>query len=217
MKRLLYLGITVILALSFAGCGDGDSRSIFIAEILSDQPADGDIAFDPVLDSYTITNGPRTLFFGIDDGDPNLPEFRAFLDFPLDGSTGEDVLPIDAQILSASLEVFIDKVSFARTVPTLLDLVQFPVSGLTVADYDSAPLQFFDGSDATLSFNFFSSDEGFFVTIDVTSLMRVVQRLGLPDFQLRFLLDFVTDVGLVGIEDRPNVAMTAPLLRVRFR
>ena len=55
---------------------------VFVAEIISDQPTDGDIAFDPVLQSYTITQGPDTVFFGIDDSDPNLPEYRAFLDFP---------------------------------------------------------------------------------------------------------------------------------------
>ena len=217
MKRLLYLGIMVVIALSFAGCGDGDSRDIFVAQILSDQPVDGDIAFDPVSISFTITNGPNTIFFGIDDDDPNLPEFRAFLDFPLDGSTNEDVVPIDDEILSATIEVFINEVSFAGIIPTLLDLVQYPISGLTPADFNSSPLQFPNGSDASISFDFFSSDRGFFVLIDVTPLMREVQRRGLSDFQVRFLLDFVSDIGIVGIEDRPNVALTAPLLTVRFR
>jgi len=217
IRRLLYLGITAVLALSLMGCGDGDSRNIFIAEILSDQLADGDIAHDPVLDSFTITNGPNTIFFGIDEMNRNLPEFRAFLDFPLDGSTNEDVVPLNAEILEATLEVFIDEVSFAGTIPTLLDLVLFSITGLTPADFDSSPLQFPNGSDATLSFNFFSSDEGFFVLIDVTSLMQQTQRLGLSDFQVRFLLDFNSDSGIVGIQDRPNIAMTAPLLTVTFR
>jgi len=217
MKRLLYLGIMVVIALSFAGCGDGDSRDIFVAQILSDQPVDGDIAFDPVFNSFTITNGPNTIFFGIDDDDPNLPEFRAFLDFPLDGSTNEDVVPVNAEILSATIEVFINEVSFAGIIPTLLDLVQYPISGLTPADFNASPLQFPNGSDASISFDFFSSDRGFFVLIDVTPLMREVQRRGLSDFQVRFLLDFVSDIGIVGIEDRPNVALTAPLLTVRFR
>ncbi len=217
MKRLLYLGITMILALSFTGCGDGHSRRTFVAEIFSDHAADGDIAFDPVLDTFTFSNGEGTIFFGIDEDDPNLPEFRAFLDFPLDGSTNGDVVPINAEILSATLEVFIDEVSFAGTIPTLLDLVIFPVNGLTEFDFDSAPLLFPNGSDATISFNFFSSDRGFFVTVDVTSLMREAQRRALSDFQVRFLLDFDADIGIVGIQDRLNVALTAPLLTVRFR
>jgi hypothetical protein len=216
MKRLFYLGMLVFLALYLTGCGDDDSHSIFFAEILSDQPADGDIAFDPVTDIFTITNGPDTLFYGIDERNPNLSEFRAFLDFPLDGSTGGDVVPINAEILSATLEIFIDEVSFAGTVPTLLELVQYPLTGLTPADYDSFPLQFPDGSDASLTFDLFSSDEGDFVLIDITPLMRRAQRLGLSDLQLRFLLDFGFDIGIVGIEDRPRIAVTAPLLTVRY-
>jgi hypothetical protein len=216
MKRLLYIGITAILALSLSGCGSADSLDIFIAQIFSDQQADGDIAFDPVLDSYTITNAPNTIFFGIDDADPNLPEFRAFLDFPLDGSNNGDAVPLNAFIESATLEVFIDEVSFALTVPALLDLVQFSIAGLTPADFDSSPVQFSDGTDATLNFDIFSSDLGNFVLIDVTPLMRETQRLGLPDFQVRFLLDFAANAGLVGIEDRPNITLTAPILTVEY-
>ncbi|MEF9426916.1 MAG: hypothetical protein L0956_07010 [Candidatus Mariimomonas ferrooxydans] len=217
MKRLLYAGIAAILALSLYGCGSADSRDVFVARIFSDQLADGDIAFDPVLNSYTVTNGPNTIFFGIDDADPNFPEFRAFMDFPLDGSNGGDAIPLNADIRSATLEVFIDEVSFALTVPALLDLVEFSIAGLTPADFDSSPLRFPDGTDATLNFDLFSSDQGNFVLIDVTPLMRETQRLGLSDFQVRFLLDFVTNVGLVGIEDRPNITMTAPLLTVEYR
>jgi hypothetical protein len=219
IRKLLYFGITAILALYITGCGGGggDSRRTFVAEILSDQSVDGDIAFDNVRNRYFITNSPDSLLFGIDEETLNFPEFRAFLDFPLDGSTNGDVVPIDAEILSATLEVFIDEVSFAGTVPTLLDLVQFPINGLTSADFNSSPLLFPNGSDATLSFNFFSSDRGFFVTIDVTSLMREAQRRGLPDFQVRFLLDFTSDIGIVGIQDIPDVSLTAPLLTVRFR
>jgi hypothetical protein len=215
MKRLLYVGIAMILALSFIGCGEG--RDIYIAGILSDQLADGDIAFDPVQDLYTIVNGPDTLFFGIDEADRNLPEYRAFLDFPLDGTTDGDVVPADAEILRATLEVFIAEVSFAATIPTLLELVTFPIDGLTSADFDSFPLRFPNGRDASISFNLFSRDQGDFLLIDVTSLMREAQRRRLSDFQVRFMLDFDSDIGLVGIEDRPRVAVTAPLLTVRFR
>ncbi len=127
MKRLLYIAIMLILALSLSGCGSsGNSGDIFVAEILSDQLVDGDIAFNGV--SYTIANAPDTLFFGIDDADFNLPEYRAFLDFPLDGSSGGDVLPLDAEIVSATLEVFVDEVSFAGRFPHfwILSLIQLP-------------------------------------------------------------------------------------------
>jgi hypothetical protein len=153
------------------------------ARILSDQPTDGDIAFDPVLGSFTITQGPDTLLFGIDTADPNQPEYRAFLDFPLDGSTGEPVIPLDATILSATLTIFVNFVDFATTVPVLLDLVQYSViAGLAPGDFDSLPL-------AVRTFDIFNSDAGRDVAIDVTSLMTVAQFRGLTDFQVRFLLD----------------------------
>ena len=212
MRRLLHFGVAAILALAFSGCGGGggDSRTIFVAEIVSDQPADGDIAFDPVLRSFTITNGLDTLFFGIDDNDPNFPEYRAFLDFPLDGSTGQDVVPANAAIVSATLKVFLNEVSFATVVPTLIDLVPYPVSGLRPQDFNSPPLVF-------RRLDFFRSDQGNFVAIDVTPLMQEAQRLGLSDFQVRFLLDFsVSDIGFVGIEDLPQVTITAPLLTVEY-
>ena len=63
---------------------------------------------------------------------------------------------------------------------------------------------------------FFASDLGTIVSIDVTPLMREAQRLGLTDFQVRFVLDFVTNVGFVGIEDLPSVFATAPLLTVNY-
>lgn len=214
MKKFLALGVMAVSMLFVAACGGGGGGAapppIFVAQIFSDQAADGDIAFDPVLQTFTITNGPATLFFGIDDLDPNLPEYRAFLDFPLDGSTGGDVVPANAVIVSATLELFLSEVSFANVVPTLLDLVPFPVSGLAPFDFDSAPFLF-------LGLDFFRLDQGNFVTIDVTPLMQEAQRLRLSDLQLRFVLDFaLSSFGFVGIEDRPSVTITAPLLTVEY-
>jgi hypothetical protein len=212
MKKLLKLVVLAVLMLSIAACGGGGGGgpAVFVAQIVSDQLADGDIAFDTVLQTFTITNGPDTLFFGIDDLDFNVPEFRAFLDFPLDGSTGDDVVPAAATILSATLEVFINEVSFAPIVPTLLDLVIYPPAGLRVEDFDSPPL-------LSQPLDILASDQGAIVSIDVTPLMREAQRLGLTDFQVRFLLDFsVSDIGFIGIEDLPTVTTTAPLLTVRY-
>jgi hypothetical protein len=152
-----------------------------VASILSDQPTDGDIAFDPVLGSFTIAQGPDTLLFGIDSADSNQLEYRAFLDFPLDGSTGGPVIPLNATILSATLIIFVNFVDFAPTVPVLLGLVQYSVAGLTPGDYASAPL-------AVRAFDIFSSDAGFDVSIGVTSLMTEAQLRGLTDFQVRFVL-----------------------------
>jgi hypothetical protein len=214
MKKPYFLGLLAIVLLLLAGCGGGgggggDARPVHVAYIFSSQPTDGDIAFDAVSQVYTITNGPHTLFFGIDDLDPNFPEFRAFLDFPLDGSTGAEVVPADASIVSATLEVFVTEVSFAPLVPTLIDLVPYPISGLRVEDFDAPPLQ-------TLQINLFPSDQGAIVAIDVTLLMQEAQSLGLSDLQLRFVLDLATDIGFVGLDDQPTVSLTAPQLIVEY-
>lgn len=215
MNKFIRLGVIAVIMFSITACGrGGDSDvnypTIFVAQILSNQPADGDISFDPVLQRFTITNGPETLFFGIDDLNPHLPEYRAFLDFPLDGSTGGDVVPADAVIVSATLELFIDEVSFATVVPGLLDLVSYPFSGLRAHDFDSSPFAF-------ERLNFYRSDQGNFVAIDVTWLMQMAQRLRLSSFQVRFLLDLaVSDIGFVGLEDLPRVAITAPRLTVEY-
>lgn len=214
MKNLKCLGLLTLLFLLLAGCSSGGGSAdapppLFAADIYSDQPSDGDIAFDAVRQVYTISNGPPTLFYGIDSLDPNLPEYRAFLDFPLDGSTGAAVVPGSANIVSATLEVFVNEVSFAPQVPTLIDLVSYPLSGLRVEDFSSPPL-------GTQKVDFFPSDQGAFVAIDVTRLMWEAQRLGLSDLQLRFVLDLAVDRGLVGLDDRPTVSLTAPRLKVTY-
>jgi hypothetical protein len=211
MKKFLRLCVIAVVMIFIAACGAGeDSRTIFVAQIFSDQTVGGDIAFDPARKTFTITNGPETLFFGIDDLNPNLPEYRAFIDFPLDGSNGGGIVPANAVIVSATLELFIKEVSFATVVPTLLDLVQYPFSGLMPQDFNSHPL-------AVRRLDFFRSDQGKPVAIDVTPLMREAQRLGLSDFQVRFLLDFsVSDIGFVGIEDLRSIIITAPLLTVEY-
>jgi hypothetical protein len=153
-------------------------------KILSELASDGDIAFDPVLSSYTVTAGPSSVLFGIDSLDIDLPEFRAFLTFPLDGVTGQPVVPGDASIVSADVEVFVDRLDFASSVPTFLDLVQYPSGNLAAVDFNAVPL-------ATRPvFDLFASDAGGFVQIEVTSLMQEAQATpGLVDFQLRFSRD----------------------------
>ncbi len=154
----------------------------FEVRILSDQPLDGDIAFDPVRNSFTITRAPNTLLFGIDSAAPNQPEYRAFLDFPLDGSGGDPAIPLAASIVSATLTIFVSSVEFASSVPVLLDLVEYSVTaGLVPGDFFSAPL-------AVSTFNLLRSDTGRDVPITVTTLMQTAQSLALPDLQLRLLL-----------------------------
>lgn len=149
------------------------------AVIYGYQPSSGDVAYDPFRDVFTATAGPDVLFFGFDASDPNRSEFRAFLDFPLNGSTGQDVVPSGADVVSATLRVTVTEVSFASVVPSFVDLVEYPLSGPTAAQFDSAPLAF-------RTLDIFDTDAGATLYVEVTSLMREAQRLDLSDFQARF-------------------------------
>jgi len=207
MRKRWILGVVGVLALLAAGCGGDDGPTTVFIQTLSAQGVDGDIGLTPG-GTYLISqaNITQNVLFGLDsDG----TEFRAFLDFPLDGSNGGGAVPLGATIVSADIEIFVNNVGFASTVPTLLELVPFPVTGLRPADYNSVPLL------TRSPFNLFGSDVGNFVRIDVTSLMVEAQRQGFSNLQLRFLLDFVPGAaGLVELDDGP--AATAPLLTVQY-
>jgi len=207
MRKLGILGLFGVLALVLAGCGGGDGHRTVVIQSVSDRPVDGDIGFTaPGTFSISQADATGNVLYGLDSGGT---EFRAFLDFPLDGSTG-GVVPLDAVIVSADIEVLVNNVSFASSVPTLLDLVPFPITGLTSADFDSTPL-------LTRSlFNIDTLDINNFVRIDVTSLMVEAQRLGMSNLQLRFLLDPIAVSGLVELDDS-SVVGNAPLLTVEFR
>jgi|MudIll2142460700_1097286.scaffolds.fasta_scaffold106306_2 hypothetical protein len=167
--------LTVEYALPF-------SPATITVDIYSDYLSDGDIANDPYL-GFIVTRWPDTrgtIFFGVDSGIPNIPFYRSFLDFPLDGSTGWPVIPLDASIVSATLDLFVNSVSFADTIPADIDLVFFsPATGLTPDLYYQVPY-------ASRPVDFFSSDQSQFVPIDVTSLMAEAQYRGFSDFQVRF-------------------------------
>lgn len=208
MRKIGILGLVGILALVLSGCGGGDDHHTVVIRSLSDQPVDGDIGFtSPGTFLISQADVARNVLYGIDSGGT---EYRAFLDFPLDGSTGGGVVPLGAVIVSADIEVFVDNVSISPTVPTRLDLVTFPITGLTSGDFNSTP-------QLTRSpFNILSSDIKHSVRIDVTSLMAEAQRRGDSNLQLRFLLDLVPGAsGLVQLDD--GAADTAPLLTVEFR
>ena len=205
MRKIGILGLVGVLALALAGCGGGDDHNPVIHS-LSDQPADGDIGFT-ASSTFLISqaNDTGNVRYGVDSGGT---EFRAFLDFPLDGSTGGGVLPLNAVIVSADIEVFVNNVSFSSSVPTLLDLVPFSIAGLTIPDFDSAPLL------TRTPFDIRTSDINNFVRIDVTSLMAEAQRQGMSNLQLRFLPEFLA-AGLVELDD--STQGRAPLLTVEFR
>lgn len=205
MRKIGILWLVGVLALVLAGCGGGDGPRTVVIQSLSDQPADGDIGFT-LSSTYLISqaNVAKDVRYGVDSGGT---EYRAFLDFPLDGFTGGGVVPLGASIVSADIEIFVNNVSFSP-VPTLLDLVPFSVAGLTVADYNSTPFL------TRTPFNILSSDIGHFVRIDVTSLMAEAQHRGMRDLQVRFLLDLAATSGFVIIDD--GVAGREPLLTVEY-
>lgn len=224
MRRLLSLGVAAILAIALSACGGGGNRNAITgpgfvgiddsttdtaplltvnfvdalgrgtAIIYSDPLSDGDIAFDPVNGIFTITTGPATLFFGVDSSDGNLPEYKAFMTFPLDGVTGDDILPLGADIESATVELFITEVSFADTVPTFLDLIQYEFQNLgqnPALDFNAPPIDY-------RTLDFYSKDLGIFVLIDITPLVQTAQDLALLDFQIR--LSFAGGVPTAGVQ-----------------
>jgi hypothetical protein len=207
----------VIISLSLTGCGGHDHGTpSYTTQILSDPTSDGDIARDPDTGFYLITQGMtpsvQSVFAGIDPA--TFVEYRAFLDFPLSGVGG---VPGDAVIVSATLDIYIDNIflqSSTDTIPIRIDLVSFPPFPLVQGDFGSAAL-----ASATIAPPISLADGGNHVLVDVTSLMREAQRLGLPDFQVRILEDLVASPpGLIEINDTTgsNRGALAPLLQVTY-
>ena len=215
MRKTWTLALAVALAAFLGGCDDDDcwdddcDPDSFVAQTLSDQPADGDILFIPP-DSYTVSQADETgsLLFGLDPDSGG--EYRAFLDFPLDGRNGGDPVPLEAEILRADIDVCVwDVVSDFDYFPTELELVPFPIfSGLESEYFDRPP-------EATRApVDFFLDDEGHCFPIDVTSLMGAAQLRGDTDLQLRFLVP--EGAGIVELYDGADVNLS-PLLTVEFR
>jgi hypothetical protein len=211
MRKIGILGLVGVFALVLAGCGGGGGDAppptTVVIQSVSDQPVDGDVGFTaPNTYLSSQANSTGDVQYGFDSGGT---EFNAFLNFPLDGFTGGGVVPLNAVIVSADIEVFVNDVQFSSSVPTLLDLVPFSVIGLTSADFNRAAVL------TRTPFNInFSPDVGNFVLIDVTSLMIEAQNRGDRDLQLRFLPATVAP-GLVVLDD--GVAGRRPLLTVEFR
>lgn len=151
--------------------------------ILNDPATSGDILYDPSLSPFYFPSMNQAyLYFGIDHADVHRPEYRAFLDFPLDGYGGRAAIPSDASISYAILTVYVDSVEFFNTIPVWLDLVQYPLTGLEAFDFNSVPLATRD------RFDIYTEDWGRLVDIEVTTLMREAQARLLSDFQVRFLV-----------------------------
>lgn len=213
-KRIALFLALALVAVSLAGCivvvdNREDPPPVDCVQITSDVEADGDIELTPPA-TYTVSSALDTgsVLAGIDPASDD--EFRGFLDFPLRGSHG---VPLDARIESATLEIFISGISVSssdRILPFIIDLVAFQPPVPIADDFHRSvqpPL-------LTMPFDFYPSDAGATVVIDVKALMKEAQAEDLSDFQLRFLLDFSAASGLLEIDDSDPA--TAPLLTVSY-
>jgi hypothetical protein len=212
MKRILRGLLGVFLVLAVAGCGGGGSSgpTQITTQILSDARFDGDIAQDPVSGTLTITqNSPQSVFAGVDP--VSGVEYRAFLDFPLSGAGG---VPGNAVIVSATLDIFINRIdlsSSTSTIPINIDLVSFQPPTLIGSDFSLNTQRAF----LTRAVTIFPADARQHVFIDVTTLMKEAQRLGLADLQLRILEDLnAAAPGRIEIDD--TTVTRAPLLEVTY-
>lgn len=213
MKKLLLLGVALVLAATLTDCGGGsDNPPTVVVGIFSSPSVDGDISFDGVNFTPATASGAGagTVLAGI--GAIGSPEFRGFLTFPLDGSDGQSRIPTTATIVSATLEITINEVILpplpATSVPMFLDLVSFSVPpGLTGSfEYNQSPITF-------RTIDFFSTDVGKTLIIDVTTLMQAAQVRSLFDFQVRFVLETSLILGRIGIEDPTT---TTPHITVEY-
>jgi len=102
------------------------SPATITVDIYSDYLSDGDIANDPYL-GFIVTRWPDTrgtIFFG------STPGFRTFHSIGRSSTSPSTdrrmaVIPLDASIVSATLDLFVNSVSFADTIPADIDLVFF--------------------------------------------------------------------------------------------
>lgn len=215
MKRMLLAAVMAIIALTVTGCGDDSSvPPRIVTQIFSDPVFDGDISRD-INGAFTVTQGMtptvQSVFAGINPATGT--EFRAFLDFPLRGVGG---VPVNASIVSATLDIFIDSIQpLSGTVPIRIELVFFQPPTLLASDFDRSillPLAF-----VTISPPISRTDVGTHVAVDVTPLMDEAQLRGLDNFQIRILEDSGVP-GLIEIDDSTGVNRNAlaPLLEVTY-
>ncbi len=217
MKRVFLAAVMVFAVLAVSGCGSSSSPPpTVVTQILSDPAFDGDIAQDPQTGVLTVTQGnTQSVFAGIDP--VTGVESRAFLDFPLSGSGG---VPLNATIVSATLDIFINSIQpqpLPGTMPVRIDLVSFQPPTLIGTDFDRTLQPAL--ATTIISPPISQADFGNHVAVDVTPLMVEAQRLGLVNFQLRILEDLGT-VPLASIEINDttgaNRAVLAPLLEVTY-
>jgi hypothetical protein len=210
MIRKLIAALTVSIMLVLSGCGDSNPPPSFSTRIISSEANDGDISL--LNSAFLVSQGDFTSVFAGFAADGT--EFRAFLDFPLTGSTG---VPRNAIIDSATLDIFIDSLAIqpaANSVPIRIDLVSFPPNPLLPSDFNGPIL-------ATRRTVVFRSDVNHHVRFDVTGLMAVAQAQvpALTDFQVRISedIDALPDGAFDGlVEIHEATVQLAPHLEVIY-
>ncbi|HTD75027.1 MAG TPA: hypothetical protein VK652_15985 [Steroidobacteraceae bacterium] len=218
MNNLKRFTLAIACALiGLTGCNNGDDDGppiLFTTQIQSDPGFDGDIE-QTSSTSFTITQGMsptvQSVFAGIDP--VARTEFRTFLDFPLTGGGG---VPGNAIIDSAFLDVYINSLQpSVGDIPILIDLVSFQPPTLIDTDFDRGA----QPALASVALQFFQTDVGTNVSIDVTPLMVAAQNMGLLDFQVRIMQDLGPGIPiLLEINDTTGVdrGSFAPLLTVNY-
>jgi len=208
------IGVACTL-LSLAGCG-GDRPPVIpppvVTHIFSNPRFDGDI--EQVSAGFIVTQGMSPTVQSVLAG-TGQTEFRAFLNFPLGGSGG---VPFNAFIDSAFLELFVDNViPINGSVPIRVELVTFQPPTLIGTDFLRSALPPLGA--VLVNGRVTGADVGWFVPVDVTSLMIQVQQRGLIDFQVRIMEDLgPASFTMMVIDDRttPDRAQFAPLLTVTY-
>jgi hypothetical protein len=209
------IGVACAL-LCLAGCGGDRPPTVLppvVTHILSNPHFDGDIE-QIAPGSFRVTQGMSPSVQSVLAG-TGQTEFRAFLNFPLGGSGG---VPLHAFIDSAFLELYVDNViPINGSVPIRVELVTFQPPTLFGTDFLRSALPPLGA--VLVNGNVTHQDIGWFVPVDVTSLMIQVQQRGLVDFQVRIMEDLgPASFTLMVIDDRitPDRAQFAPLLTVTY-
>lgn len=211
MKRILFGAVALTVILTLFGCGSSSPPPPPPhASILSSAANDGYIEVDTTGVPVQVAQGNTlaSVFAGFDANSGH--EFRAFLDFPLGGQDGQDVVPANAIIDSATLDIFIDNLTplSLSSVPIFIDLLPPPTRNpLLVGDF-TAPFVVSKTSDVA------QIDVGHHRLIDVTQLMVQAQLGAFPHFQLRIQQDPAAPDGLVQIHEATTAR--APLLTVFY-
>jgi hypothetical protein len=215
MRVGVAIGVACAL-LCLAGCG-GDRAPIVpppvVTHILSNPHLDGDIEQTSAT-SFLVTQGMTPSVQSVLAG-TGQTEFRAFLNFPLGGSGG---VPLNAFIDSAFLELLVDNViPINGSVPIRVELVAFQPPTLIPTDFLRTALP--PLAAVLVNGNVTGADIGWFVPVDVTSLMIQAQQRGLVDFQVRIMEDLGPARFTTMVIDDPITAdrpQRAPLLTVTY-